>query len=49
VHLSNPEGREPFRHRSMTAPACIGKVAGFGADSYLVGLLALTLRLDARP
>ena len=33
VHLSNPEAREPFRHASRIAPACVGKVAGFGADS----------------
>ncbi len=47
VHLSNPEAREPFRHRSMTAPACVGKVAGFGADSYLWGVAALARRLAA--
>lgn len=41
VHLSNPEAREPFRRRSRTAPACIGKVAGFGARSYLLALSGL--------
>jgi len=46
VHLSNPEAREPFRRHSCTAPACIGKVAGFGARSYLLGLEGLLAQLD---
>jgi 3-dehydroquinate dehydratase-2 len=48
VHLSNPEAREEFRRHSRTAPACIGKVAGFGESSYLLGLSGLLGRL-ARP
>lgn len=47
VHLSNPEAREPFRRRSRVAPACVGKVAGFGADSYLLALDGLVTRLRA--
>lgn len=47
VHLSNPEAREPFRRRSRTAPACVGKVAGFGDGSYLLGLRGLLARLSA--
>jgi 3-dehydroquinate dehydratase II len=46
VHLSNPEAREPFRRRSRTAPACVGKVAGFGDGSYLLGLRGLLARLS---
>jgi 3-dehydroquinate dehydratase-2 len=38
VHLSNPDAREAFRRRSRVAPACVGRVSGFGADSYELAL-----------
>jgi 3-dehydroquinate dehydratase II len=38
VHLSNPDAREPFRRRSRIARACLGRVAGFGPDSYELAL-----------
>ena len=38
VHLSNPDAREEFRRHSWIAPACIGRIAGFGAMSYLLAL-----------
>lgn len=41
VHLSNIYAREKFRRQSLTAPLARGIVAGFGADSYLLGLQAL--------
>jgi 3-dehydroquinate dehydratase-2 len=48
VHLSNPDAREAFRRRSRIAPACLGRVAGFGARSYLLALDGLVSHLRAR-
>ncbi len=50
VHLSNPDAREEFRRRSVVAPACLGRVSGFGAASYELALLGLVqhVRSNAR-
>jgi 3-dehydroquinate dehydratase II len=48
THLSNVHAREAFRQTSMIAPACLGVVAGFGADSYLVAFDALRRHIAHR-
>jgi 3-dehydroquinate dehydratase-2 len=48
VHLSNPDAREPFRRRSWIARACVGRIAGFGADSYELALDGLARLLERR-
>jgi 3-dehydroquinate dehydratase-2 len=45
VHLSNVHAREPFRRRSFLADLAVGTIAGFGADSYRLGLMAAINRL----
>lgn len=41
VHISNIGGREEVRRRSLIAPACRGVIAGFGMDSYRLGVEAV--------
>ena len=40
VHMSHVHAREKFRRRSVISPLAAGQIAGFGVDSYLLGLRA---------
>lgn len=41
IHMTNIHAREEFRHTSLLSGVCIGIIAGFGENSYVLGLEGL--------
>lgn len=41
IHISNVHAREEIRHKSLISGVCRGVIAGFGLDSYRLGVEAL--------
>ena len=42
VHLSNPLSREEFRYTSVISGVANGTIGGFGPNSYVLAIIALT-------
>lgn len=40
VHMSNIQGRDDFRHISVTANECLGQISGMGKTSYKMAMMA---------
>ncbi len=38
VHISNIYRREEFRHKSLTAPACLAVITGLGLEGYYAAI-----------
>ncbi len=41
IHMTNIHAREEFRHTSLLSGVCKGVIAGFGENSYTLGLEGL--------
>lgn len=49
VHISDTSAREDWRRTSVTAPACVGMIAGHGIDGYIEALQLLYDRSQGAP
>jgi 3-dehydroquinate dehydratase-2 len=48
VHLTLPEAREAFRRKNLLSGVVDGRIAGFGAASYVLALRAASTLIAAR-
>lgn len=46
IHMSDIHSRESFRANSVTLQYCIGQVAGFGKESYAIGVEKLVEHIN---
>jgi len=46
VHISNVHSREEFRHTSLSAPVCMGQIAGLGFDGYEMAMRTLKNKIN---
>ena len=51
LHLSQPRGREPWRHQSVVSPVATAVIAGFGGEGYRLAVegVAALLRSARHP
>jgi 3-dehydroquinate dehydratase II len=47
LHLTNPGGREPWRHTSVVTPVASGVIAGFGGEGYRLAVEAVATLLHS--
>ena len=48
VHISQTASRDEFRHISVIGPVCKATIAGFGRDSYILGMDGLVRMLEKK-
>jgi len=46
VHLSQPQARESFRHKSYFSDIAMGVISGFRGESYMLALQAIVNRIE---
>ena len=44
--MSNIQGRDDFRHTSVTASECLGQISGMGKNSYKIAMEAFKQMIE---